>query len=460
MVAETTGRELAEGARVSAHELCDPGTLSYFDEEAVPRDPLGWPGYPGQVERARRLTGARQAVAAATASIGGNECVLLTFNFAFFGGSMGEAEGATITSAFGRAQQLRVPVVSLVASGGARMQEGTRALMQMQVAATAIASARRDGIPHVSVAQHPTTGGVWASLVATADVIVGLHDARISFSGSRTQPHCVDSTDGELHSGGKWARGFIDTLSSRANLEKTLSSLLELLSPRTRGAPSASPPLPLLARSGAPGALRRGWDQVQCARSPRRARADEYLASYFDGVFEIRGDRCGGVDDGIRCGFGRRQNQTTAFVAQTGTATSAAGYRTASRLVQIASRLGLPVITFIDTPGAAASAADEAAGVGTAIAELLVDVASAKVPFTSVVIGEGGSGGALALAAPGRLWMAPDSYLAVTAPELATAILKRAPGDVADVADNLRLAPADLVELGVVRGIVGGMPGE
>jgi len=197
------------------------------------------------------------------------------------------------------------------------------------------------------------------------------------------------------------------------------------------------------------------WTHVIGARSPRRARADLWLAGYFEQTIEIRGDRCGGVDPGLRCGFGRRHGATIAYVAQTGERTTPAGFRTATRLLGLAARFRLPVLTLIDTPGAAADPADEAAGVGSAIAELFVAMASSQIPVTSVVIGEGVSGGALALASPNDLWIAQDGYLAVTAPELASSILKLGTDSVPQVATWLRLTPAELLSRGIVRGIIG-----
>ena len=196
------------------------------------------------------------------------------------------------------------------------------------------------------------------------------------------------------------------------------------------------------------------WTHVGSARRPRRARADQWLAGYLGPIVEIRGDRCGGVDGGLRCGFGSHQGTTIAYAAQTGERITPAGCRTATRLLGLAARLRLPVLTLIDTPGAAAAPADEAAGIGPAIAELFVAMASSPVPVTSVVIGEGVSGGALALASPSDLWIAQDGYLAVTTPELAASILKLGVDDVPQVATWLRLTPAELMSRGIVRGII------
>ena len=194
-----------------------------------------------------------------------------------------------------------------------------------------------------------------------------------------------------------------------------------------------------------------GWEAVQRARSPQRPRAERYLDAYFSHRVAISGDRCGGADAGMLCGFGEREGRTIAYAAQAGTATRPAGYRTAARLIRLAERLGIPVLTLVDTPGAANDAEAERAGAGAAIADLFGAVAGARTPLTTLLIGEGGSGGALALAAPGNTWATPDSYFSVIAPEPAAAILKRPPEEVEATADQLRVRPQDLAELGVIR---------
>jgi len=187
-----------------------------------------------------------------------------------------------------------------------------------------------------------------------------------------------------------------------------------------------------------------------CSSDLERPRAAAYLDAYFSHRAAVSGDRCGGVDPGMLCGFGERGGRTIAYAAQTGTATRPAGYRTATRLIRLAERLGIPVLTLVDTPGAANDAEAERQGAGAAIADLFTTVASARIPITTLLIGEGGSGGALALAAPGATYATPDSYFSVIAPELAAAILKRPREEVEATADQLRIRPQDLVELGVI----------
>lgn len=428
-------------------------------DQALTEDPLAWPGYPAALERARQRTGDDQAVTAGRAQCGGHACMLVAFNFAFMGGSMGEAEGRRIGAAIAVATNERLPLVTVLRSGGARMQEGMRSLIQMQRVARGLTELAAAHLPHVSIVRHPTTGGVWASLGAAADVILAEEGAEVAFAGSRVRhrtlggagaPRLPADTDSTFSAAGQAENGFIDAVHPGAKLRAQLALLLELLSPTTRGAPV----LPELPRGRSTGKLLTGWEQVGRARARGRPTSDDYLREYFACVFEIHGDRVGGVDPSVRCGFGHHGGRTIAFIAQSGASTRAAGYRVARRLVELAGRLQLPILTLIDSPGADDSAANEAAGVGSAVADLLRAVAASRVPILSLTVGQGGSGGTLALTSPDNLWITADGYFSVIAPEAATAILKCPQDEVPSIASRLRLAPEDLEELGIVRGVV------
>ena len=409
-----------------------PGTTASIGD-----GPLGWPGYADQEAKAVDRTGERESVVCGIAEIGDVTAVVISFEFGFFGGSLGTRTGALIEQAFDRARSLRVPVVSLVTTGGSRMQEGTPALLQLQRIARQIALTRAAGLAHIAVLRDPTTGGGWATLGAGADVVLGLRGAQVGFAGSRVRPPGYSVTQ-------QFAAGLVDQLVPPDELRTRLERWLRLVT-----TPASAAPVPRALGASSPPAT--GWEAVRRARAPDRPRAAAYLADYFDWHEPINGDRAGGVDSGVMCGFGHRDGTTIAYAAQCGTATRPAGFRTAARLVRLADRLGIPVLTLVDTPGAANDAAAEKAGVGAAIADMFTAMASARVQATTLLIGEGGSGGALAFAAPGRMWATPDSYLAVISPELAAAILKRDPSQVRATADQLRLRPQDLVELGIAQ---------
>ncbi|MCI3269903.1 carboxyl transferase domain-containing protein [Streptomyces cylindrosporus] len=420
--------------------------LPYPARLAKPDGPLAWQGYDASRARAAERTGESESVVCGTATVTGTPAVLIAFEFGFLGGSLGERTGDRLEAAYTYAREHRLPVVPLVATGGSRMQEGMLALTQLQRVAHQSALTRETGLPQIAVLRDPTTGGGWATLGAGADVILALPDAQVGFAGSRVRPPDADPTAYTAQA--QLAAGAVDAVVQPEELRETLGRWLGLLT-----SPAQEVPLPA-SLGTATGLPATGWAAIHRARSPERPRAQAYLDAYFTDRVRISGDRCGGTDPGMLCGFGARDGRTVAYAAQTGTATRPAGYRTAARLIRLAGRLGVPVLTLVDTPGAANDAEAERQGAGAAIADVFAAVAAARTPVTTLVIGEGGSGGALALAAPGNTWATPDSYFSVIAPESAAAILKRPPTQVEATADQLRLRPQDLLELGVIRGIV------
>ncbi|MBB4686404.1 carboxyl transferase domain-containing protein [Amycolatopsis jiangsuensis] len=434
----TTARELIAGLAGTFTELPVAG--------GEPDDPIGWPGYPAARAAAAERTGETESVVVGEARVGDVPAVLIAWEFGFLGGSVGQQTGDRIEAAFTRARDRNLPVVSLLATGGSRMQHGMRALSQLQRIARASAAARADGVAQLSVLRNPTTGGGWATLGAGSDVTLGMPLAQVGFAGSRVRPATSPSAAYTAEAKLEW--GQLDSLVEPDELNEVVTRWLQLLT--SRSTEPAPPPNALRAAS----LPETGWDAVQAARASTRPRAAEYLDAYFDWREGVQGDRAGGVDAGVLCGFGWRDGRALAYAAQCGTATRPAGFRTAARLVRTASRLGIPVLTLVDTPGAANDAEAEQAGVGPAIAELFEAMAAATVPITSLVIGEGGSGGALAFAAPEATWMTPDAYFSVTSPEAAAAILKRPLRDVPEIAEGLRVRPQDLVGLGLARGIV------
>jgi acyl-CoA carboxylase subunit beta len=417
--------------------------------------PLNWPGYAHDRARSQARSGEAESVLCGIGRIGGHEVVLIAFEFGYIGGSIGEDAGARIVAALTEARRRQVPAVSLIATGGSRMQEGVRSLRQLQLIAAECAANRAAGIPHIAVLRDPTTGGVWASLGAGADIHIGVRGATLAFAGGRVRGDASGAGTGDdFLAEGKYRAGQLDELVDFDELPAVLARLVDLLANR----PGADPaPVPYaLGRTDLPPD---GWTAVRWARDPARPRAGAYLDDYFQTRVPIRGDRAGGVDRGLLCGIGRHAGRTIAFAAQNGTATTAAGFRTATRLIQLADRLRLPVLTIVDTPGAANDAAAERDGIGPAIAGVFAAIAQARVPVTTLVVGEGGSGGALALASPQRLWICADAYFSVIDVPAAARILKRDAGDVPVLADQLRIRPQDLLADGLVTGIAERRPG-
>jgi acyl-CoA carboxylase subunit beta len=236
----------------------------------------------------------------------------------------------------------------------------------MQRPAEACAAARASGIPQVSVVWHPTTGGVWVSLASTTDVIIGVKGATVAFAGPRARGDGA-RPEPEFTPEGKHAAGFVDIVASADDVPTLTSRYVRLLSDIAR--PAVACPVPAALGSDVePGA---GWDSVRRARSPGRPNTTEYFDRYFSERVTISGDRVGGRDEGMLCGFGDHDGATAAFVAQTGRANSPAGFRAATRLIRLADRLSVPILTLINPPGADPSAS-EASGTATAIGETFI----------------------------------------------------------------------------------------
>ncbi|MYX03665.1 carboxyl transferase domain-containing protein [Streptomyces sp. PgraA7] len=486
----------ADPARATAREAIAllTGATGFTEHRPPPRPlppdgPLGWSGYDAARERASARTGEEESVVYGTGVVGGRPCALLSFEFGFLGGSLGRNTGDRLAAAYELALTRRLPLVALVATGGSRMQEGMVALTQLQRVAAASTRLRAAGLPQIAVVRDPTTGGGWATVGAGADVVLALPGAQVGFAGSRVRP--PDADPYAYSAEGQFAAGQVDAVVPADELAATVTQWLRALGPH-EDLPAAPVPRALptagaeptagagtgsaagvgteagagtgsaagrgLAAGGGPVAPLPGTgrEAVARARDPRRPRAGAYLADYFAVRLPLHGDRSGATDPGLLCGLGlRTDGQPVAYVAQCGTPTRPAGYRAAARTIRLADRLGVPVLTLVDTPGAANDAEAERAGAGAAIADTFAAIAAARVPVTTLVIGEGGSGGALALAAPENTHVTVDSYFSVIAPELAAAILKRPPSETGATADQLRLRPQDLVELGFARSIVG-----
>ncbi len=464
---EECGTAARVPARVLLDWLVDDATPVAVSDVATDRDPLAWPGYDDQRARARGKTGIDEAVQAVEGRITGSGArgVLVAWDFGFMGGSMSSAVGQRVAAAFDHARERRLPIVLLPSTGGARMQEGMASLVQM--AATAVAARRHGeaGLLQVSVLRDPTTGGVFASHANLADVVLAEPHATIGFAGPRV---AEAMTGGPLpeHSHtatGARAAGLVDAVVERPDLPAQLARLLawaatavgDGTSDSDEGAASGEGAgLP----EGARIALGDAWTEVERARADDRPRTPAYLTA-LDVAAELHGDRAGGDDPALRVALARVGGRPVVVVGLDRTRNEArvtpAGYRKAWRGLHLADRLGVPVLTLIDTPGADASASSEAGGIAHHIARTFAEVLAVRSPVVALVIGEGGSGGALALAVGDRLLIEEHATFSVIAPEGAAAILHRDAQRAAEVAPLLKLTSRDLADLGIADEVVG-----
>lgn len=465
-------------ARQRLDQLLDPGSETLLTVGPTPADPLGFVDsrpYPERLAEARAETGMDEAVLCARGTIHGRPVVVAAMDFRFMGGSLGCAVGALVTEAADESLRTRTPLLLVTASGGARMQEGVLSLMQMAKTAYALAELHEAGVLVLSLITDPTYGGVAASFATLADVILIEPGARLGFAG----PRVIEHTIGErLPTGFQTAEfllehGMVDVIVPRPALRATVRQFLALDEPREKrpdDVPAETPAPPdataLGSDEGDP------WEAVRLARHPARPTTLDYASRILDDFHELHGDRIGADCPAVVGGIGRLDGLAVMLIGHQkggdnlaerqhrkfGMATPA-GFRKAARLMRLAAKLGLPVITLVDTPGANPGPDAERDGQAVAIAENLRLMARLPTPIVTVITGEGGSGGALALAVADRVLIGEHGVYSVISPEGCAAILWKDPSAAPAAAAALRMRPRELLRLGVVDRIVPEPPG-
>ena len=444
-----------------------------IDEGERPENPLDFRGYTEKVEALREKTGLDEAVVTGKATICGQPVVIGVCDGRFMMASMGHAVGEKITRAVERATEERLPVVLFTCSGGARMQEGIISLMQMAKTSAALKRHSDAGLLYVPVLTDPTTGGVTASFAMLGDIILAEPGALIGFAG----PRVIEQTIGQkLPEGFQRAEfllehGFVDRIVTRDEMKEVLGQILKMhtvtdekeectitfenenkssdLRDKTEVRKSVS-----------------AWERVLKSREKERPVGKDYIDRLFTDFVELHGDRYYKDDPAVAGGIAYFHGKAVTVIAQCKGKTtkenlernfampSPEGYRKALRLMKQAEKFQRPVICFVDTPGAFCGMEAEERGQGEAIARNLYEMSALKVPVLSIVIGEGGSGGALALAVADEVWMMENAVYSVLSPEGFASILWKDSKRASEAAGVMRLTAADLKELKVIEAVI------
>ena len=439
--------------------LADPDTFREVGKRLFSTDPLDFSvsgPYRERLREAERRTGMAEAALAGEARLDGRPVVLVSLEFDFLGGTMGSVVGEKVARAFEVATRRRLPVVSVIASGGARIQEGMLALMQMAKTATAVAEHQAAGLPYISVLTNPSFGGTFASFGSLGDILIGEPGAQIGFVGGRVIEGTIAEKmpKSQRRAEAVLERGMIDMIIERPLLRNRLAVLVSQMTA------DASAPWPQVQLSPTPKSTRTPAEVIELARTPARPRADAYVDRVFQAFSQLHGDRCYGDDPAILGGITSLQGHPVVLIAQWGQMMPMPeGYRKAQRLMRLAEKCGLPVVTFVDTKGAFPGLEAEQRGIALTIGECLGQLAQLPVPVVNVVIGEGGSGGALALGLADVILMQENAIYSVIAPEGAAAILLHDAARSEEILPALKLRAHDLLELGVIDDIVPEPPG-
>ena len=456
--------------RVHAYErirmTVDEDSFEEWEKDMEFVNPLEFRGYEEKVKSLKEKTGLSEAVVTGKASIEGNPAVIAVCDGRFLMASMGQVVGEKITRAVERATKEQLPVIIFACSGGARMQEGIVSLMQMAKTAAALKRHSDAGLLYVSVLTDPTTGGVTASFAMLGDVILAEPKALIGFAG----PRVIEQTIGErLPKGFQRSEfllehGFIDRIVERKEMRTVLENILQMH--HTAQNPVIQKPVQTVEKERQSVQEKDAWERVTISRKNDRPVGQDYIRILFSDFLEFHGDRCYGDDTAIIGGIARFAGiPVTVIVQAKGKSTkenvahhfgmpSPEGYRKALRLMKQAEKFKRPILLFVDTPGAFCGIEAEERGQGEAIARNLFEMSSMKVPILSVVIGEGGSGGALALAVADEVWMLENAIYSVLSPEGFASILWKDSKRASEAAAVMKLTAADLKKLGVIEAVI------
>ena len=448
------------GARERLDLVCDPESLEVWPVGMTGGNPLGFPGYEEKLAKLQRETGLEEAVVCGTARIGGHLCAVAAMDTRFLMASMGRVVGEQITTLFETATARRLPVVLFAASGGARMQEGILSLMQMAKTAAAVGRHTSAGLLYISVMTDPTTGGVTASFASLGDLLLSEPGTLIGFAGRRVIEGTISQDLPEGFQRAKFLQehGFLDAIVPRARLRDTLAKLLSWHRPEVKSTVLPAGRYPDAEQAGL---VHTGSECLRIIREKGRPVFQDYLPMVFEDSMELHGDRCFRDDESVWGGIALLGGRPVTVIGQQKGRTleenvrtqfgmpHPEGYRKALRLMKQAEKFGRPVICFVDTPGAFCGIEAEERGQGEAIAKNLMEMMALKVPVISVVIGEGGSGGALAIAAGDRLAMLSNAIYSVISPRGFASLLWKDPAREAEAADTARITASDLHRFGV-----------
>lgn len=452
--------------------VADAGTFETWDNDLKTENPLNFPEYEEKVAATQEKTGLNEGVTMGSCTINGEKTVLGVIDARFMMGSMGHVVGERITRAMEKATEQKLPVILFCCSGGARMQEGIISLMQMAKTSQAIKRHNDAGQLYVSVLTDPTTGGVTASFAMLGDIILAEPGALIGFAGPRVIEQTIGQKlpEGFQRSEFLLKKGFVDAIVNRTDLKDTLSEIIRMHTPGENRINTyeyylkknaAIERIPLRNNEDMT-----AWEKVQLSRSITRPAALDYVKSIFKDFIEFHGDRYYGDDGAIVGGIATIGGMPVTVIAQQkGKSTkenivrnfgmpSPEGYRKALRLMKEAERFGRPVICFVDTPGAFCGIEAEERGQGEAIARNLYEMSGLKVPVLTIVIGEGGSGGALAMAVSNEVYMMENATYSILSPEGFASILWKDSKRAGEASEVMKITAGDLLKLKVIEKII------
>jgi acetyl-CoA carboxylase, carboxyl transferase, alpha subunit/acetyl-CoA carboxylase, carboxyl transferase, beta subunit len=452
--------------------LVDDGSFIEWNKTMPISNPLDFPDYETKLEEERQKSKLNEAVVTGEATIGNVRTAIAVCDARFMMSSMGRVVGEKITAAVEKATEEKMPIIIFSCSGGARMQEGMISLMQMAKTSAALKRHHEAGQLFISFLTDPTMGGVSASFAMLGDIILAEPKALIGFAGPRVIAQTIGTKLPEGFQSAEFLleHGFIDAIVERSEQRSVLKKILrahtsgfkkvarqESQDENTEKVAEKRPKVK---------APKTAWDSVLLSRRPDRPTAKDYIDRMFSFFLELHGDRLSGDDGAIVGGIANYYGKPVMVVAeQKGKSIkenkirnfgmpNPSGYRKALRLMKHAQKFNMPIICIVDTPGAFCGIEAEEKGQAEAIARALFEMSDMTVPILSVVIGEGGSGGALALAVANEVWMLEHSIYSILSPEGFASILYKDAKKSKEAAEVMKITSKELLGLGVIDRVI------
>lgn len=419
--------------------LLDPGSAEPLPVPLRPADKE----YADSLERAAQRSGSDEAVQVMYAAVAGHRVVVIGGEFGFLAGSVGQSAADRVVAGYQAATADSLPVITLPTSGGTRMQEGTAAFFRMTDIAWAAQQHRATGAVRIGWLRNPTTGGVMATWGSYADVTSAEPGALLGFLGPRVYEALHGEAFPPVQNAENLARvGVIDAVVPLARLRDWTSRLLSVTvgTDHPEPVPTAAEPQPVDA-----------WEAITRTRHPGRPGPLAVLDLLTDRT-DLHGTSRGETGQGVRVSLGRLRGRRVVMVAQTRQEITPQDLRVAQRGLALADAWGLPVVTLVDTPGGALSAAAEESAMAGEIARTLEAMAGLRVPSVSCIMGQGCGGAALALVPAGFIICMENGWVSPLPPEGASVISHRTPDRAPDMAraqgvGALSLLDADVVDL-------------
>lgn len=466
------GTRITIGAPERISMVADADTFEPWFEEITGGNPMEFPGYEEKLAMFREKTGISEAILIGQGKIYGEDAVVGVCDANFLMGSMGQVMGERITRAFEEATRRRLPVFLFCCSGGARMQEGIMALMQMEKTASAVKRHSDAGLFYCSILTDPTMGGVTASFATLADVILAEPGARIGFAGPRVIQQTIGQTlpEGFQTSEFLLDHGMIDRIVKRDEMKAMIHYLIRVHSGRY-DAYAADDKADAIVDVEDPiwkteAEAKTAWEKVKICRSSERPTSLDYITRIFDDFREMHGDRYYDDDRALIGGTAFLNGQPVTVLGELRGHTLEEcmkrnfgmpmpdGYRKVVRLMKQAEKFKRPVISFIGTPGAFCGVEAEERGQGRAIAESIMEMSALKVPVLCILIGECGSGGALATSVGNQVWMMEHATYAIVSAEGYSSILWKTEERAEEAASIMKMTAQDLEKLQIIDRII------